>query len=749
MMSLPQLLAGLRVLEITSGAGQLTGRVLADLGADVVTTTTPPADLANNDVQAWAWSTFWGHRKQHVDDGQLTASDRKFDLVLAGPDTPPAMVAQFPDATWVWVTPYGRSGPRAGWRGSELTCIAASGNLYPTGYPDRAPIACSRPTSFVHGAADAAIGALFAIAAGTPTVVDVSIQEATVGANLGAHTTVHQHGIRGARVGPFAGGVREVWPCADGHVSFAIRGGPARAASWVALRTLLDEHHVDIGAFPKEDAREFDAVIAPQSQIDDISDVLVNFFRSNTKDQLHQWARDRGIMLAPIVGPGDVVAHDQLAHRQFFDDQSPYGGFAARPVRINVPPPVAAGSSTATRTEPSTVAGTGIWSGLRILELGSAFAGPMASRYFAEHGATCVHVESERQPDSARLLASTPIDQSLPLLERSPLFAAINARKLSVQLDMKHDASRRLAQRLALEWADVIVENFSPRVLEGWGLGYETLAARRPELVYASSTMWGHDGPFANEKGFGGIGQAQSGHVYLTGYPDRDPVFPFGLITDSLTPKFTAATIAAALLRRQRTGMGCHIDVSQIETAAYTLGPWLLEHTVGSDRTARCGNDFAPAARVHGVFPALGDDRWIAIAAWTDDECDALAKVLGFGADTRSPTRDAVAGATSVRDGDELARDLQDVGVDAYAVLDLVDVCSDPQLSERGHFVEVPHPVHKTILVERSAFRIEGRDQEPVVAGPLLGRDTDMVLTQFLGLTDEEITELRHDGALR
>ena len=746
-MSLPQLLAGLRVLELTGSAGQVTARMLADLGADVVTTTPPSAELAHGDVQAWAWSTFWGHRKQHVDMSELATWSSKFDLVLAGADTPPATVALFPDATWVWVTPYGRSGPRAAWRGSELTCIAASGNLYPTGYPDRAPIACSRPTSAIHGAADAAIGALFAIAAGTPTVVDVSIQEATVGANLGAHTTVHQHGIRGARVGPFAGGVREVWPCADGHVSFAIRGGPARAASWVALRTLLDEYQLDVGAFPQGDAREFDAVVAPQAQIDDIGDVLVTFFRRNTKDQLHQWARERGIMLAPIVGPADVVAHPQLAHRQFFDDQSPHRGFAARPIRITEPPSRSE-TSTAARPGPAKVT-AGIWSGLRILELGSAFAGPMASRYFAEHGATCVHVESERQPDSARLLASTPIDKTLPLLERSPLFPAINARKLSVQFDMKHPASQKLALRLALEWADVIVENFSPRVLEGWGLGYETLAAQRPDLVYASSTMWGHDGPFVNEKGFGGIGQAQSGHVYLTGYPDRDPVFPFGLITDSLTPKITAATIAAALLRRQRTGLGCHIDVSQIETAAYTLGPWLLEHTAGSTQTSRCGNDFAPTSLVHGVFPALGDDRWIAIAAWTDDEYNALAKVLELTADEGSLTPDIVAGATSVRDADKLARDLQAVGVDAYAVLDLVDVCSDPQLSERGHFVEVPHPVHGTILVERSAFRIESRDQEPVVAGPTLGRDTDTVLTQFLGLTDEEIISLRHDGALR
>lgn len=742
------LLDGVRVLELTAGAGRMTGRLLADLGAHVITTA-PEPPAAGPDDAGRAADLFWSHRKHHLAPerlGTLTG----VDVVLAGTDTAADALGSFDDAIWVWVTPFGRHGPRSSWQASELTCLAASGNLYPTGYPDLPPVACSQPTALAQGAADATIAALFALEAGRPAVVDVSIQEATVGANLGAHTTIHHHGFRGARVGPYSGGTREIWPCADGHVSFAIRGGPARAASWVALRDLLTEQHIDTTVLPQGDARSFDSMLAGPSTIDAISTVLAAFFAAHTKAALYGWARERNIMLAPVVGPDEIIGHGQLAHREFFDLDSRYRGFADHPIRSH--DPASAGPAAPAAAPPPAAVpargATGIWSGLRILEFGSAFAGPMASRYFAEHGATVIHVESARQPDSARLVASTPVDPDLPMLERSPLFPAVNANKLSVQLDMKSDEGREIAKRLAVEWADVLVENFSPRVLDGWGVGYAALSPLRPDLVYASSTLWGHDGPYANEKGFGGLGQAQSGHVYLTGYPDRDPVFPFGLITDSLTPKVLAAAVAAAIHRQRRTGMGCHLDASQIETAAYTLGPWLLEHGIGGTPTARNGNDFEPAALIHGVFPSAGDDRWIAIVAWRADQVERIAATLGH--DDGGPLTPARLGAlTAGRDADELATALQGEGIDAYAVLDLVDVCADPQLIERDHFIEAPHPVHGSILLERSAFRIEDRAPGPLQAGPLLGHDTIAVLTDVLGLDPDAIDWLHHAGVLR
>jgi len=742
------LLDGLRVLDMAGDPGRLTGRFLADLGAEVFTTDPIPPAAPTEPVQQWAWDTFWSYRKSHIELAQIDRLGR-FDIVLAGPDTGQDLPAHLEEAVWVWITPFGRTGPRAHWRASELTCIASSGNLFPTGYPDRPPVACSRPTAYAQGGMEAAIGALFALAAGDRPTVDVSVQEATVGANLGAHTTFFRHGLRGERLGPYAGGVRELWPSADGHVAFAIRGSPARAPTWVALRTLMDEHGYDTSVLPQGDARSFNTTTAPPGTVEAIGELIGAFFAEHSTSDLYRWSRERGIMLAPVVGPDIVMTHPQLVHRGAFTDGVSWPPFSSIPIRVHEAPAV---SSTSERTILARAAHSGgrIWEGLKVIDFGSAFAGPLVSRYFVEHGATCIHVESTRQPDSARIVASMPLDPSHPPLERSPLFAAINPNKLSVQLDLKTEEGLALARRLVVEWADVVVENYAPRVLAGWGLDYASIAGVRPDIVYASSTMWGLDGPYAHDKGFGGLGQALSGHAYLTGFPDRDPVFPFGLITDSLTPKITAASVAAALHRRAQTGRGCHIDVSQIQAAAYTLGPWLLEHTATGTLTGRSGNDFAATALCHGVFPCRGDDRWVALAVWADDELRALSEVLGL-ADglTGAILAESVGRATSSWKARSLAETLQKRGVEAYEVMDLVDVCSDPQIVERGHFRVATHPVHGRILLEHGASRIAGHPPVELTPGPLLGRDTRRALSDALGLSDAELDALDAGGIFR
>jgi benzylsuccinate CoA-transferase BbsF subunit len=211
---------------------------------------------------------------------------------------------------------------------------------------------------------------------------------------------------------------------------------------------------------------------------------------------------------------------------------------------------------------------SGVYAGLRILELGAGAAGPLATRYFAEQGATVIRVESSVRPDFLRTLHARPGE---PVdLDAEPMFALLNPDKWSVTLNLQKPAGVALALRL-VDQADVVAQNFAPGAMEKLGLGPAQLLARKPSLIVVTSALFGQTGPQRSYPGFGGQGSAIAGFNHLTGWPDREPMGPFGTITDSLSPRFSATAIAAGVLYRRRTGRGLHIDVSQVENALYAL----------------------------------------------------------------------------------------------------------------------------------------------------------------------------------
>ncbi len=211
---------------------------------------------------------------------------------------------------------------------------------------------------------------------------------------------------------------------------------------------------------------------------------------------------------------------------------------------------------------------TAIFPGLRVVEFGGGAAGPVSTRYFADYGATVIRVESRHRPDFLRTLTMKP--DTPGGLDASLHFAVLNPNKLSVALNMNLPEGVTAARRLALS-ADVVAENFSPKAMAKWGLDYQRLSAERPDLVMVSTCLFGQTGPERMYAGFGGQGSAISGYNHLTGWPDREPLGPFGTITDSLSPRFAALLVASALLRRRKTGEGQHIDLSQGEGGVYCL----------------------------------------------------------------------------------------------------------------------------------------------------------------------------------
>ena len=238
------LLAGTRVVDLAGEPAAMTGRILADLGADVIKIEAaegdplrrvPPLGPDGVSLRFVAWNA--GKRSLAVEgatDARLVELLQSADVVLDTPGWPGALeldAAVAPQAVWVSVTPFGRTGPRAGWKAGDLGVMASTGNMYCTGDPDRPPVRCTEPTGWAHVGPEAAMAALTALASGRPQRVDVSAQEAVMIASMGHAGRFARSQIRGQRSGANIGVTREIWPCADGFVSFGLRGGKSRAAN--------------------------------------------------------------------------------------------------------------------------------------------------------------------------------------------------------------------------------------------------------------------------------------------------------------------------------------------------------------------------------------------------------------------------------------------------------------------------------------------------------------------------------------
>ena len=398
------------------------------------------------------------------------------------------------------------------------------------------------------------------------------------------------------------------------------------------------------------------------------------------------------------------------------------------------------------------------FAGLKVLELGGGAAGPIAVRHLADHGATVIRVESRQRPDFLRLLAQSARNRDL---DNAPFFTMLNCNKLSVALNLNDPRGVALARRL-VAWCDVVAENFAPRAMRKWGLDYESLVAIKPDLIMVSTCLMGQTGPRKDYPGFGGQGSAISGFNFLTGWPDREAIGQHGTITDSLAPRFVAAALVAALIRKQRTGRGMYIDVAQTETAAYSLSGWLLELFANGEVVARDGNR-SRVASPHGAFPCRGDDRWCTIACHSDEDWQRLVRAMGSPAWAVEPGLASLAGRkaredeiearlaewTRTREPSEVMHALQASGVDAGVVETYRDLHDDPQLAHRRHFRLLQHAVLGDHPVEALGYRLSETPGEIARPGPRLGEHGDRIYRDILGLSDAEIDELEREGVLR
>jgi len=686
--------------------------------------------------------------------------------------------ARAPQAVWVRITPFGGAGPRATWHASDLGVMAASGNMYCTGDPDRAPIRSTEPTGYAHSGPEAAFAAMTALASGLPQRVDLSMQEVVLIANMAAPGRYPDTKQRGSRRGANIGRTREIWPTRDGFVSFGLRGGKARVPSLEILTKLVAADGIDADALLNQDWNTFNQNTATDEDLAAIEVAVAEYFSRHTMQELYDIACETNLMLAPANSPREIYASAQLAARDFFGPVGDVARFPQSFVRV-----VSPGNAVATVKPASGVRaveaarfkakgwratggtpGRRAWEGLKIIEFGSGAAGPIATRYFVENGATVLRVESKTRPDFLRAYSMAPDNPNG--LEFSTMYDGLNVGKKNVALNLKKPESVALVKRLVAEWCDAVAENYAPKAMKGFGLDYDALAAVKPDLVMISACLNGQNGPHKDYPGFGGQGSALGGYNALTGWPDREPVGPYGTITDSLAPRFVAAALAAGLLYHRRTGKGVYLDISQVESANWSLSPWLLDYEIDGIMRLRDGNRHAHMAP-HGAFPCaieanIADrsvgDRWVAIACRTDNDWKVLASIIGADASKfgtlaerklhEDEVEALVSAWTKKRTRAVVAETLQMNGIEAVPVEDFADLHDDPQLELRHHFEAHTHPFLGAGLYERNGFRMSDAPAGYDQAGPTLGQDSEWVLRDLLGCDDAEIASLKASGAV-
>jgi crotonobetainyl-CoA:carnitine CoA-transferase CaiB-like acyl-CoA transferase len=394
--------------------------------------------------------------------------------------------------------------------------------------------------------------------------------------------------------------------------------------------------------------------------------------------------------------------------------------------------------------------------GIRVLDFGWIFAVPHATAWLGAMGADVIRVETTRSPDIIRFLTGT---DGVPGLNRSGVFNSINFSRRSVALDLARPEAQEIARRL-VRISDIACENFTVGVMQKYGLTYEHLRRIRPDLIMLSGTPLGQDGPYAQTVGWGPTTQAFAGLCHLTGYPQGFPCGIGGTWPDFAVGVAMAFFLLAALHHRDRTGEGQYLDLSMGEMVTSMIPEAMMDFFMnGRDAGPQGNRDGAMAP--HGVYPAAGEDRWIAIACASDEEFGALCDVLGVGslaADpsyARLPDRlrnvemlDAeIAARTRNFAREELAARLRTRAVAAGPVYNTQDLMSDPVFVQSGMLAKLGHgEVGERIIPGLPAhFSAITPDYRGT---PMIGEHTDEVLTTLLEMRPDEIAKLRDEQIL-
>jgi crotonobetainyl-CoA:carnitine CoA-transferase CaiB-like acyl-CoA transferase len=755
-------LSGVRVLDLADRSGAYAGRLLAALGADVLLAEPPGGhDTRRLDGDGLGF-TFYACGKSVLPiDRDTKAGRAQIDRLAAAadavvdtghPGVADDLHARYPRLIVASITPFGRSGPRRTWLATDTVAQARGGMLGLSGHPGAPPLRALGLQAYQQAGVLAAAGvvaALLAREAGAPgRLLDVSLQAAVTASLEHLPGLFHQHGLSPRRQGTlhwtraFRAG-----RCRDGWVLHSTMGDWTTLVEWV--KSDGASHGLDDPAWSDPERRREDA--------ERIFDALDAWGARHETAELYEGAQLRRLPYAALRPARTLPDDPQLHARRFF---APIDTEAGGSVPIPGLPFLLGGTRPRTRP-PAPLGTTERWDEPRrddgrggaapahppladvcVLDFTRVVAGPVATRLLADLGARVVKVERPGATDFGE--------------RRGGLTGSLMRGKESVVLDLRSAAGLALARRLALA-SDVVIDNFSARVMPQLGLDWTTLSRTRPDLVSVRMTGFGLTGPHRHHVSYGPTLQALAGYTLGMAHPGGPPA-GFGYsYADLASGHMAALATLAALRRRRRTGAGMEVDLSQFEVAAGLVGPW----TPSGD--APLGNASPEGeAAPHGVYPCVDDDTWVAVTVMDDAQWQGLVRVVGApaGADADLATTagrvrrrgdlDAwLAQWTSGHQAEEVEARLQDAGVPAGIVAGAQDVCRrDPQLAARDHFVDVTTPAGDTVRLDGPPFPPDDGFARVRGPGPLLGEHTRAVLAQILGLAPDELDALEASGAI-
>jgi len=423
--------------------------------------------------------------------------------------------------------------------------------------------------------------------------------------------------------------------------------------------------------------------------------------------------------------------------------------------------------SPASQTRPESSTGLPL-SGFRITELTTAWAGPMAGRILACLGAEVVHIEPANNIDSWRSYTPLLLPKRYPdqqggerRYNRAALFNSQNTDKLSFSLDLKAPGGKEAFADLIAK-SDGLITNFTPGMLGRLGFSNEELWKIKSDLCIVEMPAYGNSGVMRTWTALGPTMEQVAGMTAIIGYGDGRPVSTGPAYLDPIGAFNGSAAMLTALLHRQRSGEGQHVEMPQVEAAMQLIG----EHLILAAETGRdpvVNGNRLPDAAPHDVFPCIGADEWVAIDVTSDDEWKALCRVIGNGAMASDPRfataaqrarhqdqlAEPIAAWSSARDKHDAARQLQDAGVPAAAVYKANDTLACPYLNARAFSMPLDHPEAGRHLHQGLPYRFEKTPVPHRRAAPCLGEHNHYILRDVLGKTDAEIADLEAAGTIR
>jgi crotonobetainyl-CoA:carnitine CoA-transferase CaiB-like acyl-CoA transferase len=654
-----------------------------------------------------------------------------------------------PSLIHVSVTAFGSGGPLAQWHGSELVVSALGGTLRLTGDIDRAPVKEALDACWFHADMVAAAGALAALYARDDNKrgqhVDVSVQEVAFSRNVNGALAWQFDSRQLQRVGGALNYgraiVRCIWPLVDGYCFHTLMTGRFGAPANQGLSDWMDSVGVPNPLCGTDWLRYNRSTLDPDTRAQ-WEAAIENFFRTRTRAQINDEGRRLGINATVLAAPADVLADPHLRARDFWTTTNG----ARAPARFVTVNPSAATARASVRPT-ALPARNGPLAGVRVLDFSWALVGSITTKVLGDLGCEVIKVESRTRPCLSRIDVQVSASRA-DSFDDKPWFAHLNTSKQSLALDMKHAAHREVIHPL-IDWADVVVENFSPGTMQKLGLDYAQLAMRNPNIVMVSGSVFGQTGPLAQEWGVDGTGAALSGRTLLTGWPDRPPVIPSAVpYGDVIVPYVMAAAVSAALTHRRSTGSGCHIDASMYEICVQQMADAIAAAAHG-DSASRSGNR-DPRVYHQGVYRTRGIDRWVAITLKSEHDWHTLRSHAQLADATTPDERDTqLASWTCELEDAVVASQVQSLGIAAGVVQDIEDLLErDAQIAARGALVKLDHPLLGAFGHMRTPITFSFSKVEPFRA-PSLGEHSRQIAATLCGLSPQRITELESLGLFK